>query len=311
MERPAITSGRLAAIWPEAGARLIHLALSRGADRQTAEDIAQEVAVRAIKGDVGFHDLEDFFGWASTVAKNLCVDHARSQGRFVALQEVPDVSGGHDVHGEVEKRMRLSRTLREMARLDVADRVAIIDGVNETPHPNRQTAVRLAVRRHRARARLLQMVEGVAAFWAFVKGGRRLVVAAPATVAVCSILALPAVVRHLQDGNAAPPRAVALTPQSGLPAQAERAERAGSDTSGATSVREVPAPTGGKPASEAPPKEQGTTLVPHPTSGNPLVDDPPADEVPDHCYVFIDDASGETHCVVPQYPTVPNIPSDR
>src|SRR4028118_745958 len=79
--RPAITSRRLAAIWPEAQTRLIRFVLSLGGDVQTAEDIAQEVALRAIDHHVAFHDANDFCKWGNRVARNLYYDHTRSRGR--------------------------------------------------------------------------------------------------------------------------------------------------------------------------------------------------------------------------------------
>src|SRR5687767_9624743 len=88
--RPAITSRRLEAIWPEARSRVIRSVIARGGDPQTAEDIAQEVALRAMDHNVPFYDVDDFCGWAHRVARNLYVDHARARGRLVGLVELPD-----------------------------------------------------------------------------------------------------------------------------------------------------------------------------------------------------------------------------
>ena len=301
--RPRITAGRLEAIWPEASTRLIRLAMSKGADRSTAEDVAQEVAARAMNVGLKFYGLDDFCAWANTVAKNLCVDHVRGQNRLVNLEDVPDICNGHDLHSEVETRLHLDRALLELSRLDPEDRLAIIEGVNGTHHPSRKTAIRSAVRRHRARARLARTLEGLAAIWAFARGSRRFLVAAPATAAVCSILALPAVVQNLQRDNAfPPPHEQTLPPRIGVPAQAERAERAGAE--------ELPASRTGKSASEPGSDVEGmepagnTTIAKNPVTDETLADTGPPPPETEPCLVALGEPS---HCYVAPEPQVPGI----
>ena len=45
--------------------------------RETAEEILQDTWVRIIQGASEFHRAAKFSTWAYTVARNLCIDHAR------------------------------------------------------------------------------------------------------------------------------------------------------------------------------------------------------------------------------------------
>lgn len=269
-ERPAITPLRLGAIWPEARTRVIRHVACRGADPQTAEDIAQEVALRAIDNHVGFHDVDDFCGWAYRVARNLLVDQQRSRGRLVGMVDLPDQADGRDVHGEVEQRMTLVRVVRAFKDLGESDRAAILAGVNETGEPSRKVAVRTAVRRHRARARLLRMVEGVAAFWTLVRSGRRWVPLAPVAVAACGVLLVPAVVKRLDSApspDGAGRRPVELLHGERPPAQALRADDSDRLGGGRQGAGVAGSPVGG----EAPRRMTNVARIPTP-QGDAKVD---------------------------------------
>lgn len=95
-ERPRITAGRLEAIWPQASEQIVRSLMTRGADRLTAENIAQEVAVRAMSHGIGFHDLDDFLPWAYVVARNLYVNEMRLRGRtdYQLAHELLDRASG-------------------------------------------------------------------------------------------------------------------------------------------------------------------------------------------------------------------------
>lgn len=266
--------------------------MARGADPQTAEDIAQEVALRAIDRNVPFYDVDDFCGWAYRVARNLYVDHARARGRLVGLVDIADRSDGTDLHGEVEQRLTLGHTLRALQTLDAVDQAAIVAGVNETVEPTRKAAVRMAVRRHRARARLLRLVEGIAAFWALMKVGKRSVQIAPVAVAACGVLALPAVIKHIEGHGGPGPAGAPAAPVAIL-------DRSGERSTGAAAVpvpTAVPRPGGrgsdaGRDDGESSAASGRDVLVVDTPNGEVGVRETPPPEKPctfgsgDRCYV--------------------------
>jgi DNA-directed RNA polymerase specialized sigma24 family protein len=174
-----------------------------GVDRDTAEDIAQEVALRALASGLEYSDEEDFCRWAFTVARNLHIDNARLRARVTTVVELPDKWDGRDVATEVEQRMRLSRTFAAMKTMRESDRKAIVDGLTTSSRTSRTVAVRLAVRRHRARARLLRLVEGVGAVWLWLRYPARPEVAVQlAAAASAAVIAGPAVLGAGHDGSA-------------------------------------------------------------------------------------------------------------
>jgi RNA polymerase sigma-70 factor (ECF subfamily) len=65
--------------------------------RETAEEILQDTWVRIIQGAADFQRAAKFSTWAYTVARNLCIDHARK----AALRKHPslDQSGRHGEDG--------------------------------------------------------------------------------------------------------------------------------------------------------------------------------------------------------------------
>src|SRR4051794_33422539 len=153
--------------WPVVAGRLLAFLHSRGVRRAVAEDIVQDVAARLLTADPRFSSADDLFPWAVTAARNLAVDAWRAEARLHAVAEVGD---GHDrpavndVSSVVEHRPTLQRVGLAMARLSTAEREAIISGLAIQRPADPQETNRLAVRRHRARARLLAMVDGAAAF---------------------------------------------------------------------------------------------------------------------------------------------------
>jgi DNA-directed RNA polymerase specialized sigma24 family protein len=181
-------------VWPDVEQRLRGLLFRRGLDRASADDIVQEVALRALAHNVTFASAKDLLRWAGPVACNLHIDLVRHRARL--LEDVdPERAGTHDVYGEVADRMELQRAFRGIAALRPADREAIIDAVAAEPvvPRTRKEAVRLAVRRHRARSRLIVLMEKLAAavgglLW-LRRGKRAAVVAAFAPVAVLPIVA--------------------------------------------------------------------------------------------------------------------------
>lgn len=72
---------RFARIWPAASTRLLRLLELRGLDKDTAEDIVQEVAARALASGFDFDGLDDFLWWAAPIVRNLHVDLLRAAAK--------------------------------------------------------------------------------------------------------------------------------------------------------------------------------------------------------------------------------------
>ena len=135
-----ITGPSLADVWPEVSGRLGRLLASRGASRDLADDVVQEVAARALARAIVFEDAADLMRWAVPVALNLLVDSARHAGRVTVGIEGWDAAEG-DVADLVAHRDRLTRVLGAVERLSDADRVALTSA--EAP-ADRREAVKLA-----------------------------------------------------------------------------------------------------------------------------------------------------------------------
>lgn len=173
---PVITPG-IEDVWPDVERRLRALLYRRGLEQASADDVVQEVALRVLAHGVTFDSAEDLLRWAAPVACRLHVDLLRHRARMTDAEEAPDHASRVDVAGEVADRLELQRAWRAIASLRPADRDAIIEAVaDEAPIArSRQEAVRLAVRRHRARSRLAVVLEQLAAFGGVLAGWRVLV----------------------------------------------------------------------------------------------------------------------------------------
>jgi DNA-directed RNA polymerase specialized sigma24 family protein len=171
------------AVWPDVERRLRALLFRRGLDRASADDVVQEVALRALANHVTYASATDLLRWAGPVACNLHVDLVRHRARMLDAPEAEDHPAADDVPREVAHRIELQRAFRGIAALRPADREAIIDAVAAEPvvPRTRKEAVRLAVRRHRARSRLAIVLEQLAAWLTglgVIRRGRRLVAVA-------------------------------------------------------------------------------------------------------------------------------------
>jgi RNA polymerase sigma-70 factor (ECF subfamily) len=70
---------------------------SRIGQRETAEDLAQEVFVRAFQALCNLKKPSAFSGWLLSIAHNVCIDHLRNKSRTVPLE----VHGQKDSQGEI------------------------------------------------------------------------------------------------------------------------------------------------------------------------------------------------------------------
>jgi hypothetical protein len=209
----------LEAVWPDVERRLRALLYKRGLDQPSADDVVQEVALRVIDNDVTYDSPGDLLRWAAPVACRLHVDLLRHRARHVYPEDATEPAAGDDVAGQVADRLELQRALRGIARLRPADRAAIIEAVAGPVPASRQEAVRLAVRRHRARHRLAVVLEHLAAAF----GALRLALRNRRTVALATLVPVAAMpflvaVPHVRPADAA------VTPGLTVPAAVSRQE---------------------------------------------------------------------------------------
>jgi RNA polymerase sigma factor (sigma-70 family) len=147
------------AAWPVARSRVVAVLRGRGVQAADVDDIVQEAAIRAFRQLERFTSEEHLVRWCCRVAINAHIDTLR-RGRRIVAEPSEEAAGPLNVAETVEDRLALHAALAEVAGLSEEDRALLL-------HPpvadNRKEAVRLAVRRHRIRARLANMLEGVLA----------------------------------------------------------------------------------------------------------------------------------------------------
>jgi DNA-directed RNA polymerase specialized sigma24 family protein len=188
--------------WKTVGPRLERTLRRLGASPVQAQDVAQEVALRALARRVRFGGDEDLLRWCNIVARNLLFDEHRSAARHptTALDAAADIADPADVHRCVEGRLRLRHVVSAFNDLSESDKVAIrtSEGLAGEPARSRMESTRLAVRRHRARARLSAIAGGpnavIVIVLGWLKGARKSRWAAVASVpTVFAFAALTAV----------------------------------------------------------------------------------------------------------------------
>jgi hypothetical protein len=221
--------------WAVTSSTVARYLRARGVQQCDVDDLVQEVALRVLTARPG-PDPEKVLPWCLVVARNLSVDLARSRSRNLCVADVPETAGPCDVEHEVVQRAELHKVLAALQVLAPADRAAIWDGVNEVPAPpDRKTAVRLAVRRHRARQRLAGAV-ACALGWLLwpVRRARQL---SPA--AALAPLALAAAVGQLPSQTVAPDDVPAARPAVSQQAPTPVAARPGDPGRGPQQAQQV------------------------------------------------------------------------
>ena len=149
--------------WPLAKTSVERLLRAHQVPEADRDDIVQEVAARAFVRQDQFTSPTHLTRWSCRVAANLRVDQVR-RGSKMADEPVPDWSDTTETARLVEGRLALEHVLSAATELSDADRLALFGEREEAA--DRREAVKLAVRRHRARARLAAMVEGMIAAFA-------------------------------------------------------------------------------------------------------------------------------------------------
>lgn len=208
-----VTPERLATMWPEASRRLLAALEAQGVDPANAEDLVSEAVTRALAVGLAADSVDDFCRWAYRVARNLHVDWMRARSRLAPESEAEDCAKVIDITDQVELRLLCESALRSLAELSASDRRAILGEADAAPPADRREAVKLAVRKHRARARLLKLVGGLGAAvgWLRTAGHARMTASIATTTAAVGVL-IPSVALPFPSGYAAttaPPTAAA------------------------------------------------------------------------------------------------------
>jgi hypothetical protein len=193
-------------VWPEVERRLLATLQHRTRCRMTAEDLVQETAAIVLAKAPPMATTDDLYRWARRVAIRLHIDAVRKNSRL-SDAAIPDRADGHDVEHAVAQRMRLAAVVVAAEQLSTEERGALL--ADAPAGAGRREQVRHNVRRHRARARLLELVgtNGLGALGAPLGVLRRLAsrlgragtTAAAVAVAVPLVMALAPLLRPHAD----------------------------------------------------------------------------------------------------------------
>ena len=287
--------------WPDVSRRVVSRLHAAGASRADAEDMAAEAIERALAKGVTFETPDHLYAWTLHVARNIHVDQRRASGRGPVLHALDDldVAVTADTATVVEHRLRLERALQVLATFSPADRAAVME--EDAEPAARRDAVRLAVRRHRARSRLRAAIAGIAALigWRGALGAARTrrVAVALAPVAVVGALVLSGGLpfsENLPFGDALPPAAGTLVvghvPDSApgpVPALTP------SPTGAPGEVRSA-VPADDEPSTPAPTRTNVVTAKPHPSVGVTVYT---GEDNPGHFVCLYDVAGQDEICV--------------
>ena len=146
---------RFVRAWPTVRTRVVRLLTSRGADGDLAEDIVQDVALRAYRIRPTFDSPEELFWWCSTVAKRCAIDEHRRTSRTTAVAHLPEPRRVEDTALTFERTETVRAVLGAFAELPESQQRALTSRDTSASSTD-------AVRRHRARRRLLAIVDGLA-----------------------------------------------------------------------------------------------------------------------------------------------------
>jgi DNA-directed RNA polymerase specialized sigma24 family protein len=190
----SLISQNLDDFWPEVEPRLLTDLRAHGVAPETARDICQEVAERALIHDVPCVDAGDLLRWARVVGRRIAIDHHRKQARLL-VGDVPDRPIAHGPEEIIGSRLDVEAVVTAMASMSAADQSLILDAESGA---TRQDRTRIALRRHRARQRLRTIV-GSALGWLAAPLLRRSAKSTLALVAMpilVTLLVLPTIARH-------------------------------------------------------------------------------------------------------------------
>jgi hypothetical protein len=155
------------ATWPTVERRLRTVLRSRKVPPGEWEDYLQEVATRAIASHVEFHCAADLLPWASTVLRRLHGDDLHRAERLEDAQRLLVSRRTPDVAAAVMAKLDLDRVAEAVAAWPDFDRVALVADGDESKARGTSASY---VRRHRLRAKLLTIIDGLGGV---VAGARR------------------------------------------------------------------------------------------------------------------------------------------
>lgn len=89
--------------------------------QQLAEDLTSQTFLKAWKNIAQFKG-GNFSAWLYTIARNIVVDHYRSQKEILAVEDFWDLKADDDVLGEVEERLKIEKLQQGLARLKSSER---------------------------------------------------------------------------------------------------------------------------------------------------------------------------------------------
>lgn len=112
----------LAAFYNRYGARVFALALRVLSDRQTAEEVTQDVFLRLWQRAETFHpNNASFLAWLLAITRNRSIDELRSRRGAARRREEPGLSGMSTAAGDNPERRVEDRLLADDVRRALAD----------------------------------------------------------------------------------------------------------------------------------------------------------------------------------------------
>lgn len=160
-----LTDPAASEIWSAVSASLHRYLRSRGLSVAAAEDVVQEVAVRAMRCGVDYDSAGDLIAWCIVVARNLHIDEVRRSRGCLSLEELKldQAPGLVDVVVSAEQRMALQVLVAELSTWRTEDRELLFAERTPAGTTSKAEANRTAVRRHRLRQKLARAISGVLA----------------------------------------------------------------------------------------------------------------------------------------------------
>ena len=156
-----LTDPDAAQVWRDVSRQVARYLRARGVTGPDVDDIVQEVAVRAMAHEVEYLDADDLTAWCLVVARNLHTDAARRARSTSDLDDLQSTPGSVNVETLIEHRVAVTRLLHALSSLP-ADDLAVLFADRSAPGSlSKLESTRLAVRRHRIRARLAKLVAGL------------------------------------------------------------------------------------------------------------------------------------------------------
>ena len=97
--------------------RLVSYCARRVGDRHTAEELAQDAFVKALRAMPGFAGERRFYPWMTVIAQRLCIDHHRRHGRVEPAAEIDAgvVDADHDAVFAAVDRDHLADAMDRLA----------------------------------------------------------------------------------------------------------------------------------------------------------------------------------------------------